>query len=528
MLLPNGQIIALSAERVGRRRKHDLDSRIAYTFLRERYAASDGITFGGEGDHFYDTAADQRLVTKDHHLFHAWGSFVASGFDSSAILVVDGQGPQDEKCMSTSIWFADSCGCRLVDDLGATDGAFNQNSLGHFYTAIAALCGFDLNCEGKLMGLAGYGRESVYVDFLRRYFAISDHGYQIDACLLRAVFDRTFGPKHYGWKGEASTTASWWDDFLLLHRGPICATSMQSVDREGNLAFAGQLLLEEAMTALARGAKHKTGCPRLCLAGGVALNCSANSRIARAFPNDPIFVVPAAGDDGQALGKIAWQMHTLGLSRPPLPIPFLGPEYTSGEVEEAVRKGASKFKVRLNLSREDLLIGASELLASGSIIAWFHGRSEFGPRALGHRSILADPGKQETRVRINSIVKEREWYRPLAPAVTKEAARTYFEMPCYSPYMLFTGIVRSGFRNRLAAVTHVDGSARVQTVERSFDDLFYDLLEAYGDRTGIPILLNTSFNSRDEPLVETPDDAIAAFEKMDLDALYVENHLLLK
>lgn len=285
-----------------------------------------------------------------------------------------------------------------------------------------------------------------------------------------------------------------------------------------DLAASMQLLLEEVIVFLAKQLRAMTGLRRLCYAGGVALNIDANSRIREECGFDEIFIMPSAYDAGTSIGA-ALYLHHLGFQRPrvaPLPNAFKGPRFDDGEIELALRGAGLAFE-----RVEDPAAAAAALLAGGAIVGWFQGREEIGPRALGNRSILLDPGIPSGKDHINQRVKFREAYRPFAPSVPLDDAALYFESPCPSPFMLYKFPVRREWRERLPAVTHVDGSARVHTVTREENPLFFGLLKRFGEHKGYSVLLNTSFNVRGQPLVSRPGQAIELFRQGALDALVI-------
>ncbi|MDT9686413.1 carbamoyltransferase C-terminal domain-containing protein [Streptomyces sp. TRM76323] len=524
MLLPDGGIVALASERVGERRKHSWDPRPAYHHLRSLPAYQP--YFGGPGDQFVDNA--DGLHVDDHHRNHAASAFHGSGFEQAAVLVVDGQGYCGDRLVTTSIWAGTAAGLHLVEEQADPGGVFAARSIGHFYSAVGALAGMGrLHDEGKTMALAAYGGPSRFLDRLRVFAGTEeDGGYRIDPRFTTTVLANTLGRKYYGWSAPTPEDQALWDDLVAARARPPMTGCFDQDDMD--IAYAGQVILEEIVLGLARRAHRLTGSTRLCLAGGVALNCVANGRVAGDGPFEELFVVCAPGDDGQAVGKLF-----LDVKRRALPVDttmhtaYYGPEYSAGQIELAVREvGASVVCVRMDDS--DLLPEVATRLSNGEVIGWWQGRSELGPRALGHRSILADPRRPWMRDHINSSVKEREWFRPLAPMTVEERAGEFFELDQPSPFMARAVKVRPGARALIPAVTHVDGTARVQTLRRSQDPRCYELLERFDERAGVPILLNTSFNRRDEPLVETPSDACRAFLDMNLDALVLEDRLLVK
>ncbi|MFN8016893.1 MAG: carbamoyltransferase C-terminal domain-containing protein [Acidimicrobiales bacterium] len=404
------------------------------------------------------------------------------------------------------------------------------DSLGLLYSALTAFCGFEVNeGEYKLMGLAPYGSPT-YRDVL----------------LDRVV--------HLGEQGEVRLDQRWFDyqsgramvrpRLAELLDGPARQPDQPLTQREADIARSIQEVLEDAVLRIARHAHQLTGERAACLAGGVALNCVANARLREDGPFEELWVQPAAGDDGSAIGAALWTWHQI-LDEPRraaagdrMAGASLGPRYGSDEIATWLRDEGIPFR---ELDDDEQLCDATaDALADGRIVGWLQGRMEFGPRALGHRSILADPRDPAMASRLNQAVKRREGFRPFAPAVPVEAAGDWFLHAGASPYMLFTTQVASydeaaeappdaGFAERLAvarsaipACTHVDGSARVQTVEAATDPLFHRLLERFGERTGCPVLVNTSFNRRDEPIVRSPADAFRCFSDTDIDLLVME------
>ncbi|MFC6093389.1 carbamoyltransferase [Saccharothrix lopnurensis] len=526
LLTPEGEIVALASERVGERYKHHWNSGLAYHHLRgiDRYSRS----FGGDDDHYIDNSVG--LVPCDHHLYHAASTFFGSGYDEAAVLVLDGQGESGGHLATTSIWHGVGPDLRLVEELNPSSGPFAAESIGHFYTAVGALAGMrELYAEGKTMALAAYGRPSPLLDLLREHAGtLPDGTYRVAPGFVRAVLANTLGREFFGWGSATPEDQALWDGFVAA-RGAPPGNARHAVTRaDMDTAYAGQVILEEIVLGLAERARRLTGSTRLCLAGGVALNCVVNGRVARQSAFDQVFVVPAPGDDGQAIGKVL-----LEVKRRRLPVDttmrtaYYGPRYPTSMVDRAL--DAVRSRVRsARLDQDDLLAEVVDRLERGEVVGWYRGRSELGPRALGHRSILADPRQPEVRDHVNSVIKEREWFRPLAPVVVEERAHEFFELDRPSPLMTFAVPVRPAARAVIPAVTHVDGTARVQTVSAEQDEVCHRLLCRFADRTGVPVLLNTSFNRRDEPLVETPADAVAAFLAMPLDALVLEDHLVTK
>jgi carbamoyltransferase len=441
--------------------------------------------------HFGPTKAQMRFV--DHHLAHAISAYSYGGFDKAAVVVMDGRGAWE----ASSIWYGHD---------GRLDHVLTipwPNSLGLFYAQFTQYLGFVPNSdEWKVMGLAPYGSPGVN---LSEFIALNEGLYRVNAPLL---FERNNG-----------TSA------IAKRLGPERTPESEIDDSFKNVAFAVQDSCEAAMQALVKLAIEKTGCRNLCLAGGVALNSKANGKIQASGIVDNIFVQPAASDDGVALGAVYAPYLDGGgrLPMKPMRHAYLGPEFSDAEIEKAL----VTYKLRA-MKLDDVAATTAELLANGKIIGWFQGRMEFGPRALGHRSILADPRDPEMNAKVNNAVKFREWWRPFAPSMLKEVAGEYLEYACDSPFMILTNPVRPEKRDIIPSVTHVDGSARPQTVEKDINPLYWNLINEFGKRTGVPVIMNTSFNLRGEAIVNTPTDAIRTFFSSGMDALVIGSYLVEK
>ena len=436
------------------------------------------------------------IVNVGHHDAHA-ASFFVSPFDEAAVLVMDGFG--DDASTSTYI----GRGNRL-ERLWHT-GIFN--SLGMVYTIVTNYLGFAFSDEGKVMALAAYGGDT-YVEAFRDVIRpMPDGSYQVnfdyfsfDAFGELRPFKRRF--------------------FEVF--GPPRQPGDDLSDRHRDIARALQVVTEEIVLHLARHLRHTSGARRLCLSGGVALNCVANARVLEEAGFDRVWVPPCASDTGAPLGSALWHYHqTLGHSRIfELTHPFFGPAYSDGDIEAALAE-AGLTGVRLEAA--ELLDRVARDLAAGKIVGWFQGRSEMGPRALGNRSILADPRRAETKERINALVKHRESFRPFAPAVLIERASEFFHLDQPDPFMTLAPRVRADKAHLIPAAVHVDGTGRIQTVERSANPRYYGIIEAFGKLTGVPVLLNTSFN-RQEPIVEHPRHAVSCYLRTGLDVLVMGDY----
>ncbi len=524
MLLSDGKIISLAAERVDRI-KHSGNSKVVYNYLKERFPKEG---FGTETDYFRDisSGADET----GHHLYHASSAFFSSPFEKSAVLVIDGQGPERGKLASTTIWLGEEDRIELVESHFLTRNKFAANSIGHFYTAIGAMAGMQqLYEEGKTMALAAYGRPSHIMDFIRKYvFVNSDGTYFIDSNFIYAIMGHTFGPRYYGWKRQTKKAREIWKEFTnvrgLRLRKPFEEVSQEDMDT----AYAGQIVLEEIVLGLAKRSKKITGATKLCLSGGVALNGLVNTKIANSGLFEEVYVFPASGDDGQSIGKLFYEIHKRNLAvETRTQTAFYGPQYTKSEIETALKKSKGRIQI-IGKGDKFAVEEAAERLANGEVIARFVGGSEIGPRALGHRSILADPRSPSMRDYLNNSIKNREWYRPFAPLVIEEEAGNFFDLQFHSPFMLFMGKTLPQKKGEIPSAIHIDDSARVQTINPLHDSKLYALVKRFGEITGVPVLINTSFNRRNEPIVENPEDALDAFFSMNLDYLVLEDFLITK
>jgi carbamoyltransferase len=421
-----------------------------------------------------------------HHLAHAASAFHASPFQDAAVMTLDGRGEK------TTTSYNVGSGTRLtcVGDVSM------PHSLGILYERITSYLGFlHSSDEYKVMALASFGKNH-YVDEFRDIVRLDGSGHY------------TIAPLH-----------------LVERFGPARQPGEPFEERHYHLAHSLQAVLEETVLDLSQWLHRETNADRLCLAGGVALNCVMNAKIRDCGPYRQVWVQPAAGDAGTALGAALWvdtQERRSSDRSYCMSHAFLGPAYEDEEIEGFLRRSKLSYERMTNVAEQ-----VADLLAQDLVLGWFQGRMEFGPRALGARSILASPTSANMQDRLNDI-KDREDFRPVAPVVLEEEAMHWFVNADVSPFMLFVYDVRPDKANLIPAVRHVDGTARVQTIRREQHPVYYDLLSAFHRRTGVPVLVNTSFNTRGEPIVCSPRDAVESFWTSPLDALVIGSFLLKK
>lgn len=462
-----------------------------------------------------------------HHESHAASAFYPSPFEESAILTLDGVGE----------WTTASWGIGRANAISLQEEMRFPHSPGLLYSAFTTYCGFRVNSgEYKLMGLAPYGVPRFQDLILERVVRLHEDGsFWLDQ-------------SYFGYcDGLRMTNAK----FDALFGGPARNPESPLTQREMDIAASIQFVTEEIVLRMARHVHRRTGQRNLCMAGGVALNCVANGRLLREGPFERMWVQPASGDSGGALGAALayWHNH---LGKPRTAVPgdaqrgsYLGPEYSDTDVRAQLDRLGAVYET---LADAPLAEAIAAELATGKIVANFAGRAEFGPRALGHRSILGDPRDPSMQRRMNVAIKFRESFRPFAPAVLEGRQRAWFDLDAESPYMLIVAPVAAAHQRTLAAadaevtgiaklkvlrsdvpaITHVDGSARVQTVDAARSPRFHAILSAFERLTGCPVLVNTSFNIRGEPIVHDPSDAYRCFMFTDIDALVVGNQLLRK
>src|SRR5271156_5042414 len=452
----------------------------------------------------------ERIHQVNHHLSHAASAYFTSGWDDCLVVVLDAMG----ETQSGSVFHGNRGELEKLREISAND------SIGILYSLVTYNLGFDFNSdEYKIMGLAPYGDPRQFEGVFQQIIECRADG-TVRIPILR--LNRTRDDRE-----NYLQTRDWLSRNLIPLREPDAEITQTHRD----VAAALQAALNRAILHICGHFGASTGLRKIAMAGGVALNCSANGKLIRSGLFDEVYVQPAAGDDGAALGAALHRASLKGeVINRRFPVPILGPSHPSCEIDAALKAFADAINVTDLGGLEETCARAARMIQEGKVIAWYRGRMEYGPRALGNRSILADPSNQEMRDRINAMVKKREAFRPFAPAVSIEEVHRWFEVPPMTalPYMIATVGVREEYRATLPAITHVDGSARVQTVAADDNPAFHALLKALGKVTGREIVLNTSFNVKGQPIVNTPYEAVETFLGTGIDCLFIENNLVVR
>ena len=435
----------------------------------------------------------------EHHMSHAASSFLVSPFKEAAILSIDGVGE----------WATATYGAGRDRDIEIMKEIHFPHSLGLLYSAFTYYLGFKVNsAEYKVMGLAPYG-EPRYLKEINELISVADDGsFKINMKYFAYDYGLTMTNKK----------------FERLFGSPPRKPEDRLEQRHMDIAASVQRITETVVLKMANHLHKETGSENLCMAGGVALNCVANGRVIREAPFKELFVQPAAGDAGGAVGVASYIYHHIN-GNPRNFVwdhTYFGPGFSREEIRGYLDDIGAPYR---QLDREKLLRTVASLIEEQKVIGWFQGRMEFGPRALGNRSIIADARNPENKDVVNLKIKFRESFRPFAPTVLEDRCRDYFELDRPSPYMLLVAQVREDNRT-IPSVTHVDGSARIQTVSRQENPLYYDLINEFYRQTGCPVIINTSFNVRGEPIVCTPQDAFACFMRTNMDFLVMADFLL--
>jgi carbamoyltransferase len=442
----------------------------------------------------------------EHHLAHIASSYYCSPWEKASGFSYDGSGDFVSTMMAR---------CE-GNDIQILDRVFLPHSLGSFYTMICEFIGYKkYGDEGKVMGLAPYGKDT-FVEQIRRIVALKNGAFQLNMGYFKPL-GSSQGMQVLP-DGTVRLARHFSERMEKLFGAPREPHS-EITQRDMDLAYAMQHCFEEVFFHLLQELHKHVADENLAMAGGCALNSVANGKVFGRTPFKRTWIQPAAGDEGLAIGAALYAYHAL-LKQPrreQMNHAYLGPEFSDAQVESTLRSGNVKYR---RLDREPLLDAVAAEMAAGNVVGWFQGRMEWGPRALGNRSIVAHPGLANMKDVLNARIKHREWFRPFAPAILAEAQNEYFEHDHPSPYMLHVYKIRPEKRKTLCAVNHVDDTGRLQTVTREENALYYDLIKAFEKKTGIPVILNTSFNEN-EPIVCTPQEAIDCFKRTRMDVLAI-------
>lgn len=442
-----------------------------------------------------------KTVFVKHHMAHASSTFLVSPFEEAAIIIADGVGE----------YATTSCGYGKGNTINILKEIHYPHSLGLLYSALTNYLGFEANSgEGTTMALASYGNP-IYIDKFYKMINVKDDGsFRMDS-------------KYFGYiKGRSMYSRQ----FIKLF-GPPRIQGSEYDQKYRDIAASLQFFVEETLIKIANNVYKETGSKNLCLAGGVFLNCVANQKILERTPFEEIFIQPGAGDAGACIGA-AMNLYNCILNNQRsfvMQHAYLGPEFTNEQIKRIIINRNLKYRECLE---QDLIREAAILIHNNKTVGWFQGRLEFGPRALGNRCILANATNIDMVKILNDRIKHREWFRPFAPIVPEERTFEYFNMKCLSPFMLLAPKVREHSKSLLPAITHIDNTARVQTVSKKLNPRLYNLLLEYEKISGVPVMINTSFNLQGEPIVCTPDEAINDFLKSEMDFLILGNFVLRK
>lgn len=454
------------------------------------------------------SAITAQLHNVEHHRSHMASAFFASPFEESAILSIDGFGDFS----STMVGFGRG------NKIEVLDSVIYPHSVGLFYTAFTQYLGFDkYGDEYKVMGLSPYGRPTM-VDKLKDVIILNDDGlFELNKDYFRHVKEGV----EMTWENGDPHIGPIFSEYLVSKFGPPRQKMEELTQFHKDLAASVQRVTEEVIFHILRNLQKRTGLTNICIAGGVAQNSVANGKILENTSFKNLYVPPAGHDAGTALGSALW-LYNQVLDMPriePMMHSYFGSQFSDDEVEKFLQVRGVAYE---KLSDGELFDRVSDCLIDAGVVGWFQGRSEFGPRALGHRSILADPSREDAKEILNLKIKRREPFRPFAPSILKEHTQEYFEKVDDVPFMEKVYQIREDKREKIASVTHVDGTGRLQTVDKDIQPKYYALIEAFFKKTGVPILLNTSFNEN-EPIVNTPEEAYACFARTKMDMLVLGN-----
>lgn len=519
-LVIDGEVkVAIEEERITRK-KHSINSAnslfrchaVDYCLDYEKLKIEDiDIIVGNDIiDPRYYAKYNEKIKLMNHHLSHAASAYFCSNFDESAVLVIDGFGSLLEGNQHETIttYFGKDNKLEKIECIkGRVDrtkeNPLFENSLGAFYLTVTRAIGFDFLQEGKTMGLSAYGDDSLVEEFYK-FYSYRNNEFKITFEDMQNL-EKYIEKRLFNLEGDEA--------FRI----------------KANIAYALQKHLEKIIVIICNNLYEKTKCDKLSLAGGVALNSVANFKILQKTPFKQIFIQAGAGDNGTAIGSALYEFHNNSgnsyKKNNRLFSPYLGKEYSHEEISVSVQESGLNFKF---FKSNEINKITAQLISEGNIIGIFNGKSEFGPRALGNRSILADPRDPSMKDSINKRIKHREDFRPFAPAILEEKQSQYFDMLHESYYMLMVPQVHKEKSKIIPSVTHVDGSGRVQTVSKLLNPNFHSIITEFEKITNVPIVLNTSFNDNGEPIVESPKDAINCFKSIDLDYLVIGNYLIYK
>lgn len=453
----------------------------------------------------YSFFKDKRISYHLHHISHASSAFHVSGFKNANIITMDGRGESSSTLLGKGTSYRDI----------KTIKEFNLlNSIGALYESFTEYLGFTRHShEGKVMGLASYGKPLDSHNLIK----ITKNGYSLETvqrylCMIKGIKRKIKGEK-----------ADSFNELLKSNYGRPRKKEEPILSIHQNIAATIQFIQEDVVRHLAETLYNKTGIKNFCLSGGSSLNCVSNGKLLENDFVDHIFVQPASSDSGTAIGAayLEWMKLSNKPSKFKMEHAYWGPEYSNDEILVELKKARLKYKFY-----EDISGVAAEKIAKGNIIGWFQGRMEIGPRALGNRSILANPTDKKMKDKVNMQVKHRENWRPFAPSAILEVADEYFENAMHDPFMILSFTVKKEKQKDIPAVVHVDGTTRPQTVRKKDNEMYYSLIKSFGKISGVPIVLNTSFNDREEPLVCSPYDAINCFKRTNLDYLAIGNYMI--
>lgn len=454
-----------------------------------------------------------QIINVEHHRSHLASAFFASPFENSALISIDGFGDFTSTMTGTG----------SGNEITVMDTVSYPHSIGVFYTTFTQWLGFPhYGDEYKVMGLAPYGKPK-YVDQLRKVLLFKNNGlFELDL----SYFNHPQKGVNMVWEGGIPAVGSLYTDKLIAEFGQVRKADEKLSEYHLDMAASVQQITEELIFHMLNALHKKTGLDSVCIAGGVAQNSVANGKILQNTPFKKLYIPPAGHDAGTAIGAALWVYNQL-LHQPrtePMLHGYFGSKFSNNEIEDLLKAKNITYR---KLTDADLYNEVSDCLINGGVVGWFQGRAEFGPRALGHRSILADPRRTDAKEILNTKIKRRESFRPFAPSILIDHTSDYFERVDDVPFMEKVFKIKESQRALIPAVTHVDGTGRLQTVNREVEPRYYDLIKVFYNKTNVPVLLNTSFNEN-EPIVNTPEQALDCFLRTQMDMLVLENIVLIR